>query len=123
VPRLEAARLRALVADLDGDDFSVREKASGELRNMQELAGPALRAALGGQPSAELRRRAEELLAHVEGRADEQSGGRVLEVLERFGTPEAKRLLEELAAGDPGARQTQEASAALRRLEVRSPER
>jgi hypothetical protein len=37
-------------------------------------------------------------------------------VLEGLGTPQAKRLLEELAKGAPGAALTREAKAALGRL-------
>jgi hypothetical protein len=42
---------------------------------------------------------------------------RAVEVLERVGTPEARRLLETLAGGAPGARLTWEARAALGRLD------
>ena len=41
---------------------------------------------------------------------------RAVEVLERLGTPEAKRCLEGLAKGVPAAPQTREARAALGRL-------
>jgi len=40
-------------------------------------------------------------------------------VLEDIGTPEARRLLETLATGAAEARQTREAKAALRRLDLR----
>jgi hypothetical protein len=42
---------------------------------------------------------------------------RAIEVLERTATPEACKLLRELAKGAPGARLTREAAAALKRLE------
>jgi hypothetical protein len=38
-------------------------------------------------------------------------------VLERLGTPEARRLLQALARGHPGARLTLAAAATLKRLE------
>jgi hypothetical protein len=41
-----------------------------------------------------------------------------VEVLERAGTPEAAKVLAELAEGEPTARLTAEARAALRRLEL-----
>lgn len=39
-----------------------------------------------------------------------------VQVLERIGTPEARELLAELAKGQPEARLTQEAQAALQHL-------
>jgi WD40 repeat protein len=42
--------------------------------------------------------------------------GRAVEVLERAGTPGARQALQSLAEGEPSARQTQEARAALTRL-------
>ncbi|HJT78769.1 MAG TPA: WD40 repeat domain-containing protein, partial [Gemmataceae bacterium] len=48
-------RLGRLVADLDSDEFAVREKAGDELERLGGLAGPALRQALHGQPSLEVR--------------------------------------------------------------------
>jgi hypothetical protein len=41
---------------------------------------------------------------------------RAVEVLEHVGTPDARRLLQELAHGLPGARLTSEAQPSLRRL-------
>ena len=44
---------------------------------------------------------------------------RAVEVLERIGTPEARRLLDKLAGGAPGALTTASARAALDRLASR----
>ena len=41
---------------------------------------------------------------------------RAIMVLERIGSPEAQGVLESLARGAPGARETEEAKASLRRL-------
>jgi hypothetical protein len=41
---------------------------------------------------------------------------RAIAVLEKIGTPEARRLLEQMATGLDGARETRDAKAALRRL-------
>ena len=46
---------------------------------------------------------------------------RGLEVLEHIATPEAKQVLQKLAAGAPDARLTREAKAALQRLERLNP--
>jgi hypothetical protein len=45
---------------------------------------------------------------------------RAAEVLERIGTPEARRLLGQLATGAAEARLTREAKAALKRLDARA---
>lgn len=104
-----------LVADLDGDDFDTRERAARELEKLGEGVEPALRKALADGPSAEQRRRIEGLL---KSRESQQSLGvlRTVEVLERLRTDEARRLLEALARGEPGARLTREAKAAVGRL-------
>ena len=83
---------------------------------------PALQEALAGRPSAELRRQASRLLDRLSpglppGETLRQV--RAVEALELIGTPEARRLLEELAAGEPAARLTREAASSLRRLAAR----
>jgi hypothetical protein len=63
--------------------------------------------------------RAKRLLDRLDralGPGEELRRVRAVEVLELIGTPEARRLLEELAGGEPAARLTREASSSLRRL-------
>jgi hypothetical protein len=115
-------RVARLLADLDSDDFAVRDKATKQLQKMGEAALPGLRKALAGQPPPELRRRAERLLDDLSGGTFEQLYTlRALEVLEHIGSPEARRLLETLGGGVPEARLTQEAKASLERLARRAP--
>jgi WD40 repeat protein len=112
-----------LITELDDDKFPVREKAAQDLEKMGSLIDPILRKALTGVlPSLEVRRRIERILEKIKA---EQGGGpspdvlrasRALVVLERFGTPEAKQLLEKFAGGMPEAQLTQDAKAALERL-------
>jgi WD40 repeat protein len=110
-------RVARLVADLDSNDFTVREKATKELHKMREAALPALRKALAGQPAPELRLRAERLLDDLSADSAAQVyQSRAIEVLERIGSPDARRVLETLAGGVPEARLTQEAKASLGRL-------
>jgi hypothetical protein len=81
------------------------------------LLGPALREALRGKTSAEVAQRLRRLIDATEGwPAERLREWRALEVLEQMGTPEASRLLEELAKGVPTARQTVAAKAALARM-------
>jgi WD40 repeat protein len=117
----EPGRLARLVADLDDNDFTVRERATRELEGLGELAAPALEAALKKNPSAEFRRRAEPLLDGLtEPSVAQRPGIRAVEVLERIGTREARQVLEKLAEGAPGVRLTQEAKASLERLAKRA---
>src|SRR5262249_42148246 len=62
VTEADVRRIPDRIADLDSDDFAVRENATTELERLGELAAPALRRAMEGNPPAEVRRRAEALL-------------------------------------------------------------
>jgi hypothetical protein len=117
-------RLRPLIADLDSDQFAVREKAQRELEKMGEDAGPSLRKALDSKPSAEARRRLESILKKPRTPSPEAvQANRAVEVLENIGTPDARQLLEALAEGAPEAGLTREARAALERLAPKHPGR
>src|SRR4029453_17133380 len=93
-------RLRQLLDDLDSAQFAVRQNASRELEKQRELAEPALRAALAKQPSAEVRRRLEQLLEKLGGPLvdpEQLRGVRAIEALEYIGSAEARALLQTLA--------------------------
>ncbi|HEV3259806.1 MAG TPA: hypothetical protein VG013_23260 [Gemmataceae bacterium] len=112
-------RIARLIADLDSKRFPTRKRATVELEALTKLAGPALRKALAGGPSLEVRRRIEILLEKAKDSELPPAWVRLLravEVLEQVGTPEARKVLADLANGKPGARATREAKAALRRL-------
>jgi RNA polymerase sigma factor (sigma-70 family) len=124
VAPVEAKRLARLIAELDDDRFEVRDKAAAELEKLGGAALSALREALDGRPTPEARRRMEQLVEKQERERRSSSGEplrarRALEVLERAGTPEARRALQALADGAPGAWLTQDAKAALSRLDDR----
>jgi WD40 repeat protein len=115
----DTQQVQCWLADLDSPRFAVRSRAEAELERLGKPAEKALRQRLRGQPSLEVRRRAERLLGLLEQvipPAPILRGIRAVEVLERAATPEARKLLRELAAGAPDARLTQDAKAALRRL-------
>jgi WD40 repeat protein len=118
----DAAEIARLIEDLGTDVFGKRAAAQSRLRKIGEPAVPALRAALGGSPPLEQSRRLEKLIqelapAALEG--DPLRRLRSLEVLERIGSVEARRLLNTLAQGQTGARYTAAAKDALGRLETR----
>jgi WD40 repeat protein len=115
---VDPKRLSRLIADLDAEEFRVRQKASAELEDLGEAAVPALRKAREGRVSLEMRRRLDELLEKYSGaptNPEKARGLRVVEVLERMGTPEARKLLEKLAGGADDL-VTRDAKAALERL-------
>jgi len=115
-----AEDLARLIRDLDSDRYAVRQKAMRELERLRELAEPALRRTLQERPSLEVRQRVEGLLKKGEGvlRAtpEQLRELRGLEVLEGAGFPEALTVVEALSRGAPGALLTEEARAALARM-------
>ncbi|HEY7315774.1 MAG TPA: sigma-70 family RNA polymerase sigma factor [Gemmataceae bacterium] len=121
IARLDAEqqeKIARLIADLDSDQFTVREKATGELETMVTWVEPALRKALAGKPSLEVRRRIEKVLEKVAGWSGERLRTlRALEAVEHMNAPEARRLLEELANGTPRAWVTEEAPKIRKRLD------
>ncbi len=123
-PMLDAKKLARWVVDLGSDVFERRQEAEEELDRLGVQAGPALRQALAGDVPLEARRRIEQLLAKLD-RPAALSGEplrmvRAVQVLEGAGDPGALRLLRKLAQGGPGALLTDEAAAAVRRLEQRA---
>jgi RNA polymerase sigma factor (sigma-70 family) len=113
------ADLDRVVADLDSPDFATREKAACTLAAFGEAAVPGVRKRLGQALSPEVRRRARAFLDQFD--VGELSPRRLrqlraVELLEGIGTPAARGLLSELAAGAPGAPLTLDAAAALQRL-------
>jgi hypothetical protein len=127
-----SAQIEQWLADLVAEDFAVRQQASAGLARLGKAAQPVLRRALTEPATAEERKRIEdlefrkrvgELLEKLESAtpAPEQlATTRTLEVLEILGTPEARAVLQTLAGGATGAPLTEEAKAALTRLN-RSP--
>lgn len=112
-------RIERLLADLDDEQFAVREQAVKQLEALAENAAPALRKALAGKPPLEVRRRLQALLERLNGAKllpETIRQIRAVEALEAIGTSEARRLLDKLAAGSPETRLAQEARAAAGRL-------
>ncbi len=61
----DAPRMHQLLADLDSDQFEVRDKAQGELVELGDLAEPSLRQALLNKPTLEVRKRVEAVLERL----------------------------------------------------------
>jgi WD40 repeat protein len=127
-PRLYPAELttdqvRRWIAELDDDEFAVRENASRELAAVGSAAAHELSAALARAESPEVRQRLRRLrdlaTSPTIARPDELQARRAICVLERIGSEPARRVLSYLAAGALAARQTRYAAEALGRLESR----
>jgi WD40 repeat protein len=113
-------RLQKLIADLESETFAVRESATKALAELGENAAPAMRKTLTSKPPLETRKRLEDLIQRIEAKTlttEELRTWRALDVLERIGTPEVRQVLKALADGAPGARLTEAAKAALKRLQ------
>jgi WD40 repeat protein len=122
VVRPDAARVKALIADLDSDDFATRERATAGLKEHWPATAAALREVVAKSSSAEARRAAEGIVREMEKGAappGELRALRAAEVLDWIATKEARTVLAELAKGAPDARLTCEAAAACKRLEGR----
>jgi hypothetical protein len=123
---IAAQSLRQALANLDSNQFLVRQAAEKQLAGWQERAEPALRDALKDKPSLDKRRRIEKILATPPAVVTSPDGlrhvraVRVLEYVAASGSDVAAiGLLRKLAGGDPEARLTKEATAALGRLKTR----
>jgi hypothetical protein len=96
------------------------------LENAGDRATPALRRVLAKAPNLETRQRLERLLqkldAYPTSEGEALRAVRAIEVLEYLGTREARAVLQGIVNGSAEARRTQEAKAALRRLQSRDRE-
>lgn len=110
-------RITGLIADLDSEQFDVREQASSALPMLGYLAEQAMKEALAGNPPLETRRRIERILRDMpDGTLMLGREKRAVDILERIGTKPARQLLGKLADGDAKASLTTHARAALERL-------
>jgi WD40 repeat protein len=118
-PSLDAALVQELIQQLGDNQYKVRQKATLELHKMGERVVPALEKALAGDPPLEMKNRLADLYGKLSGpvlQGDALRGWRAVEVLEKLGTPSARRLLRSLADGATGASVTVSAQRALQRM-------
>ncbi len=110
------------IADLNSDNFAVRQSAAKELEKIGQPVKSALQRALKGNITLEMRRRMEQILNRLTSVPNSETVRtlRAIVVLERIGTAEARSVLETLAGGAPEARETEEARASLERMTRRA---
>jgi hypothetical protein len=117
---LDPKRIEGLLADLGNDEFSLRERASKALQELDEQAKPYLERALKSAESLEVRRRVEMILEQRRAAAltsEQIRQIRGVMILELIDDGNSRNLLKKWAAGPAGALLTGEAAAALQRLE------
>jgi DNA-binding LacI/PurR family transcriptional regulator len=115
VQPVDQGRVRGFLDALDSERFAERTAASRGLVALGEAVEPELRRELAKAASAEKRHRLQLLLdGMATGFSAENSRlARAIVVLKWANTPEARRLLEDLARGVPEAWLTREAKSAL----------
>jgi hypothetical protein len=112
---IAANEITRLIAELDEDQLAVREKATAQLARLGRQAEPALRRALETEPPPSVRIRIEALLGKLPRNesAEEARTLRVVEVLQRIGTPAARQVIESMALVATSPRVKEAARAAL----------
>lgn len=117
-PELQEAATK-WIRDLDHRRFPVREQAAKELLKLDEGVLPLLKKAMGAEASLDVRKRVADMVESLTSMPRDPAkvqAVRAVEVLEQIGSTEARKVLEKLAGGLPGARLTEEARSALARL-------
>jgi WD40 repeat protein len=119
---ISADKVAKVIADLDSDDFPVRQVAVKELEAFGGEVIPALRTVAEKSSNPEARKLAAEVIARHEAaslKSDDLRFFRAVELLENIGTPDARALLAKWAGGPAGHRMSNEAIAAISRLKSR----
>lgn len=122
--RVDPQKIDRWTADLASEKFAARQEATANLLKAGEQALPALKKALAAPLALEPRKRVEHILDQLIGGTftpEQLRMVRAVEVLERIGSAPARRVLEGLVGGAPGALPTREAQAALDRLAAPRP--
>jgi RNA polymerase sigma factor (sigma-70 family) len=115
-PVITGTTLKSLLADLDAEEFTRRQRATDTLAGYGEAVREALLAEQKRSPSVEVRRRVQRLLDRLTGRTPERLQRiRAVEAVEGMETEEARALLRTWAGGGSGPTLAAEAEAAVRR--------
>jgi len=123
-PRIDAARVRQLLADLDHEDPKRRDDATRTLMQLELAAEPAIREALEKGPSPEAKARLESILLPLDRIVGIPCGEalrrhRAVAILESAASVEAEEGLSVLARRSPSLRERREANEALVRSRMR----
>jgi WD40 repeat protein len=119
-------KVKALIADLDNEEFATRKKAMDALTALGAPVAPQLKAAVTKTSDIDVKLRLFVVLRQLEGST--LSPGqirtlRALETLERIASADAKEVLTGLTKGVAEAWLTKEAKASLARITPRKPKK
>ena len=121
VPRIEPSKLKSLLQELDSPRFQTRERAQRELCAIRHSIEHELRRVVAASSTPlEQCRRISVLLASLP--EEQRFQYRAVAILEQIGTQASQRLLQRLAAGEPEAYLTHQATEAVKRLSRRLPD-
>jgi WD40 repeat protein len=117
-----ADELPKLIAQLSGDDVKASLKAEARLKSFGNKASSALFKALGEKPPLAARQRIEQVLQAI-GEfpipPETLQRTRAIQLLEQIGSQDAAMILKRLADTEPSTPASNDAKAALKRLEQR----
>lgn len=119
VPDIERLRAEDLIENLSDPDPEFRTRVAAELERYAVTFQPLLNAANNKATGDAKAKLATVVLKGTDLPAKLAADFRGLEVLEKLGTPAAREHLAKLAAGAKGARLTEAAVAAVKRLEAK----
>jgi WD40 repeat protein len=117
--KFDSAALEKIFTGLESEMFAARDKAANDLERLGRGVLPAVQSRLAKTESLEVKRRLAIFLERHDSdtlTSDEVRAVRAVEVLEHMASPEARKLLAELATGQPTAVLTIRAAAASTRL-------
>jgi hypothetical protein len=113
---IDGVKIRQWISEIDNAKFPVRDAATKALEDAGHQVRDPIQKALEGEVTLETRRRLEYVLNKLEAIPVAVQTARAIQVLELIGSPDARGVLEAMGRGAPGARITEEATAALIRL-------
>ncbi|HWY87147.1 MAG TPA: hypothetical protein VNX28_10500, partial [Gemmataceae bacterium] len=121
-PFADAGKIQQWIAEQDSENFAVRQGAAKELEKGGEQVRAPIRKALKDKLSLEAQLRLGQILKTILDVPGPETVRtiRAIMVLERVGSPEAQGILDTLARGAPGARETEEAKESLERMHQRA---
>jgi RNA polymerase sigma factor (sigma-70 family) len=114
VARAAPDQVAKLIAELDSENFAARQKVQQSLSDMSAAAERAVRKALEGQITLEVRQRLQQILEKCD--KDAIRTLRAVEVLEQAGTAESRQVLQALSEQSANPRVAAAARAAIQRV-------